>query len=66
MLKDYNLESGKKSPLFLEDDIQNIYPVCKHIDPRAIDANNMFIAGQAKVQQGKMNLIGFHFLSRMF
>ncbi|VDO64105.1 unnamed protein product [Onchocerca flexuosa] len=52
LLRDYNLETGKKSQLFVEDDIQGLYSLAKHVDPKAMDAHSLFISGQTKVQQG--------------
>lgn len=52
LLRDYNLETGKKSQPFVEDDIQNLYCVAKHVNPKAVDAHSLFLSGQAKVQQG--------------
>lgn len=52
LLRDYNLEAGKKSQLFVEDDIQSLYCQTKHVDPKAVDAHSLFLSGQTKVQQG--------------
>ncbi|VDK54673.1 unnamed protein product [Anisakis simplex] len=54
LLRDYGLETGKKALPFVEDDIQNLYCVSKHVDPKAVDAHSLFISGQAKVQQGAL------------
>ncbi|KAK6100365.1 Clustered mitochondria family protein [Brugia pahangi] len=54
LLRDYNLESGKKSQLFVEDDIQSLYCQAKHVDPKAVDAHSLFLSGQTKVQQGQL------------
>uniref|UniRef100_A0A158R5N9 Clustered mitochondria protein homolog n=1 Tax=Syphacia muris TaxID=451379 RepID=A0A158R5N9_9BILA len=54
LLRDYHLETGKKSLPFTEDDIQNLYPVVKHVDPKAFDAHSLFISAQTKVQQGSL------------
>uniref|UniRef100_A0A158Q8H9 Clustered mitochondria protein homolog n=1 Tax=Elaeophora elaphi TaxID=1147741 RepID=A0A158Q8H9_9BILA len=54
LLRDYNLETGKKSQLFLEDDIQGLYCRAKHVDPKAVDAHSLFLSGQTKVQQGQL------------
>ncbi|RUS81427.1 hypothetical protein EGW08_010811 [Elysia chlorotica] len=50
-LREYTLES-KARPVFTEDDIVNVYPVVKHISPRATDAFHFFSSGQTKIQQG--------------
>ncbi|KAK9882067.1 hypothetical protein WA026_018916 [Henosepilachna vigintioctopunctata] len=51
LLRDYNFESRNK-PIFYEEDIQNIFPIVKHINPRATDAYNFYTTGQNKIQQG--------------
>ncbi|GFS12676.1 clustered mitochondria protein homolog [Elysia marginata] len=50
-LREYALES-KARPIFTEDDIVNVFPVVKHISPRATDAFHFFSSGQTKIQQG--------------
>uniref|UniRef100_A0A672SX22 Clustered mitochondria protein homolog n=1 Tax=Sinocyclocheilus grahami TaxID=75366 RepID=A0A672SX22_SINGR len=47
----YNFDSRHK-PAFTEEDILNIFPVVKHVNPKASDAFHFFQSGQAKVQQG--------------
>ncbi|XP_015258804.1 PREDICTED: clustered mitochondria protein homolog isoform X2 [Cyprinodon variegatus] len=51
LLKEYNFDSRHK-PAFTEEDILNIFPVVKHVNPKASDAFHFFQSGQAKVQQG--------------
>ncbi|KAK6638065.1 hypothetical protein RUM44_008490 [Polyplax serrata] len=51
LLKEYNFDS-KNRLTFLEEDILNIFPVVKHINPRASDAYNFYTTGQTKIQQG--------------
>ncbi|XP_011480902.1 clustered mitochondria protein homolog isoform X2 [Oryzias latipes] len=51
LLKEYNFDSRHK-PTFTEEDILNIFPVVKHVNPKASDAFHFFQSGQAKVQQG--------------
>ncbi|XP_074038470.1 clustered mitochondria protein homolog isoform X2 [Leptinotarsa decemlineata] len=51
LLRDYNFESRNK-PIFYEEDILNIFPLVKHINPRATDAYNFYTTGQSKIQQG--------------
>ena len=51
LLREYNFES-KNKPTFNEDDIVNVFPICKHINPRASDAYNFYTTGQNKIQQG--------------
>ncbi|KHN83700.1 Clustered mitochondria -like protein [Toxocara canis] len=54
LLRDYGLETIKRAQPFVEDDIQNLYCVSKHVDPKTMDAHSLFISGQAKVQQGAL------------
>ncbi|XP_017288873.1 clustered mitochondria protein homolog isoform X3 [Kryptolebias marmoratus] len=51
LLKEYNFDSRHKLA-FTEEDILNIFPVVKHVNPKASDAFHFFQSGQAKVQQG--------------
>ncbi|KAJ8392144.1 hypothetical protein AAFF_G00079500 [Aldrovandia affinis] len=51
LVKEYNMDSRHK-PAFTEEDILNIFPVVKHVNPKASDAFHFFQSGQAKVQQG--------------
>lgn len=53
LLREYNLECRTKS-IFSEDDIVNVFPVVKHIHPRASDAYHFFSSGQSKIQQGQL------------
>ena len=39
---------------FTEEDIENVYPTVKHINPKARDAQNFMHTGQAKIQQGQL------------
>lgn len=50
LLRDYNFES-KNKVIFYEEDILNIFPIVKHINPRATDAYNFYTTGQSKIQQ---------------
>uniref|UniRef100_A0A914DXN8 Clustered mitochondria protein homolog n=1 Tax=Acrobeloides nanus TaxID=290746 RepID=A0A914DXN8_9BILA len=61
ILKDYNLDSKTKLP-FSEDDIHNMYPVVKHMNPHAKDAQNLFLSGQTKVHQGILRM-GYDLIS---
>jgi len=45
LLRDYNLDSKNKL-IFFEEDILNIFPVVKHINPRATDAYNFYTTGK--------------------
>uniref|UniRef100_A0AAY4D0A5 Clustered mitochondria protein homolog n=1 Tax=Denticeps clupeoides TaxID=299321 RepID=A0AAY4D0A5_9TELE len=51
LIKEYNFDSRHKTA-FTEEDILNIFPVVKHVNPKASDAFHFFQSGQAKVQQG--------------
>ncbi|XP_069617380.1 clustered mitochondria protein homolog isoform X3 [Ranitomeya imitator] len=51
LLKEYHFDNRHK-PTFTEEDILNIFPVVKHVNPKASDAFHFFQSGQAKVQQG--------------
>lgn len=51
LLRDYNFESKNKL-IFYEEDILNVFPIVKHINPRATDAYNFYTTGQNKIQQG--------------
>ncbi|XP_018008261.1 clustered mitochondria protein homolog isoform X2 [Hyalella azteca] len=48
-LRDY---FGRSPDFFSEDDVINLFPIVKHINPRASDALNLYTAGQTKIQQG--------------
>ncbi|XP_012523239.1 clustered mitochondria protein homolog [Monomorium pharaonis] len=51
LLREYNFEN-KNRATFFEEDILNIFPVVKHINPRASDAYNFYTTGQNKITQG--------------
>ncbi|XP_071789622.1 clustered mitochondria protein homolog [Asterias amurensis] len=53
LLKDYDFDTKHKA-IFTENDIINVFPVVKHINPIASDAYNFFQSGQAKIQQGHL------------
>ena len=42
----------KSQAIFQEEDVLNIFPRAKHINPRASDAYNFYTTGQSKIQQG--------------
>ncbi|KAI7795880.1 clustered mitochondria protein homolog [Triplophysa rosa] len=52
LLREYNFENTVNRAVFTEEDILNIFPVVKHITPRASDALHLLRCGQSKVQQG--------------
>ncbi|XP_054268542.1 clustered mitochondria protein homolog isoform X2 [Macrosteles quadrilineatus] len=51
LLREYSFDA-KNRLTFFEEDIINIFPVVKHINPRASDAFNFYTTGQSKIQQG--------------
>lgn len=51
LLREYTFDS-KARPTFTEEDILNVFPIVKHIDPRASDAYSFYTTGQSKIQQG--------------
>lgn len=51
LLREYNFDARHRAT-FHEDDILNVFPVVKHINPRASDAYNFYTTGQTKIQQG--------------
>lgn len=53
LLREYNFDH-KSRPAFTEDDILNIFPIVKHIAPRASDAYNFYQTGQRKIQDGNL------------
>ncbi|XP_053609016.1 clustered mitochondria protein homolog isoform X2 [Plodia interpunctella] len=54
MLREYDFDN-KSKPTFTGSDIMNIFPVVKHINPRASDAYNFYTTGQNKIQAGAVN-----------
>lgn len=54
LLREYSLDSKSKQPFF-EDDVLNVFPIVKHIHPKATDAYHVFTSGQAKIQQGLLH-----------
>ncbi|VVC44929.1 Hypothetical protein CINCED_3A021244 [Cinara cedri] len=51
LLREYTFDS-KNRFTFFEEDIINMFPLVKHINPRATDAFNFYTTGQTKIQQG--------------
>lgn len=51
-LDNSNSKNAATHPVFSEDDVINVFPVVKHINPRATDAYNFYTTGQSKIQQG--------------
>ncbi|CAG9786744.1 unnamed protein product [Diatraea saccharalis] len=54
LLREYDFDSKNKST-FSSADIMNIFPVVKHINPRASDAYNFYTTGQNKIQAGAVS-----------
>lgn len=52
-LKEFALDNRQK-PSFSEEDIMNVFPVAKHIHPKASDACSFYTSGQAKIQAGQL------------
>ncbi|XP_050428196.1 clustered mitochondria protein homolog isoform X2 [Adelges cooleyi] len=51
LLREYSFDA-KNRFTFFEEDIINMFPVVKHINPRATDAFHFYTTGQTKIQQG--------------
>merc|ERR1719282_848720 len=51
LLREYQFDN-KSVQSFTDDDIVNMYPIVKHINPSATDAYNFYTTGQSKIQQG--------------
>ncbi|ESN91217.1 hypothetical protein HELRODRAFT_194531 [Helobdella robusta] len=51
LLREYVLDSKNKQA-FHSEDVLNVFPIVKHIHPKATDAYHVFTSGQAKIQQG--------------
>ena len=51
LLREYHFDH-KTRPTFCDEDILNMFPVVKHIHPRASDAYNFYTTGQSKIQNG--------------
>ncbi|XP_050028808.1 clustered mitochondria protein homolog isoform X1 [Dermacentor andersoni] len=49
--REYALDNRARAP-FTEDDILQVFPVAKHVHPRATDAYHFYLTGQSKIQQG--------------
>ncbi|KAK1788065.1 hypothetical protein P4O66_016542, partial [Electrophorus voltai] len=55
LLREHSIKTGiQHKPVFTEEDILNIFPVLKHISPKASDGLCLLHCGQAKVQQGSL------------
>ncbi|CAG2106044.1 unnamed protein product [Medioppia subpectinata] len=51
LLREYNFDH-KTRVTFTDEDVLNMFPVVKHIHPRASDAYNFYSTGQRKIQDG--------------
>uniref|UniRef100_A0A915DZE8 Clu domain-containing protein n=1 Tax=Ditylenchus dipsaci TaxID=166011 RepID=A0A915DZE8_9BILA len=66
LLKNYPLDLCKQKALsapFSEADIFNLYPVVKHLNPRAQDAYNLYLTALNKMQNG-FPRIGYELMSQ--
>ncbi|XP_045448281.1 clustered mitochondria protein homolog [Melitaea cinxia] len=54
LLREYDFDNKNKTT-FSGSDIMNIFPVVKHINPRASDAYNFYTTGQNKIQAGAVS-----------
>ncbi|CAG5046078.1 unnamed protein product [Parnassius apollo] len=54
LLREYDFDNKNKAA-FTPSDIMNIFPVVKHINPRASDAYNFYTTGQNKIQSGAVS-----------
>lgn len=61
LLREYNFDH-KSRPTFTEEDILNMFPIVKHISPRANDAFNYFQSGQRKISEGHIR-DGYDYIS---
>lgn len=61
LLREYNFDHKSRSA-FTEDDILNVFPIVKHISPRASDAIIAFQNGQRKISEGSIRL-GYDYIS---
>ncbi|XP_022692197.1 clustered mitochondria protein homolog isoform X1 [Varroa jacobsoni] len=50
--KNYQLSTGLSNGAICEDDIVNLFPIVKHMEPRATDAFRFYLTAQSKIQQG--------------
>ena len=55
LLRDYSFDS-RNQETFKDEDIVNLFPNVKHINPRASDAFNLYTEGQTKIQQGLLKI----------
>lgn len=51
LLRDYVFDQKHKQT-FNDEDIMNIYPIVKHLNPQATDAYKLFSSGQAHISHG--------------
>ena len=61
-MREYSFDN-KQQQTFIEEDIINMYPIIKHINPRATDAYNFYTTGQSKIQQGFLKVTTDKFLN---
>lgn len=51
LIREYNFDSKSKL-CFSDEDILNVFPIVKHVTPRATDAVSFYTTGQSKIQEG--------------
>uniref|UniRef100_A0A1I7XLQ1 Clustered mitochondria protein homolog n=1 Tax=Heterorhabditis bacteriophora TaxID=37862 RepID=A0A1I7XLQ1_HETBA len=51
---DFQLDTARSRTPFIEDDVQNVFPILKHRQPYATDAKKLFIRGQQAMQTGHL------------
>ncbi|KAK3555770.1 hypothetical protein QTP86_028946 [Hemibagrus guttatus] len=53
LIRDYQFDA-KNKPVFTEEDILNIFPIIKHVIPKANDGIYLLHCGQTSIQQGRL------------
>ncbi|MCI4386369.1 hypothetical protein PGIGA_G00061460 [Pangasianodon gigas] len=53
LIREYQFDA-KNKPVFTEEDILNIFPIIKHVIPKANDGIYLLHCGQASIQQGSL------------
>uniref|UniRef100_A0A3B3ZPN6 Clu domain-containing protein n=1 Tax=Periophthalmus magnuspinnatus TaxID=409849 RepID=A0A3B3ZPN6_9GOBI len=62
LLKDYTFESRHR-PVFVEEDVMNMFPIVKHLNPTSSDASRLIGEAQRVVQRGLLKN-GYDFISQ--
>lgn len=50
--KNYHLQSSLSTGAFTDQDVASLFPVVRHMEPRASDAFRYYLSAQNKIQQG--------------